>query len=62
MGDVVTNVYPMSLNTWKYIIERDPLLDFVPVFGESQIMVTILKTIKVDPGLFVRPFRYVFII
>lgn len=59
MGDVVNNAYPLSLNSWKHVIERDPLVDFVPmIIGESQILVTISKTSKVDAGLFIRPFRY----
>ena len=57
MGDVVAGKYPMSLNTWKWIIERQEILDFVPIVKENQVLTVIPKPPELDPGLFIRPFR-----
>ena len=61
MGDVVNDNYPLSLNSWAWRIERNPLVDFVPYLKESYILSTISKTNDFDVGLYIRPFRYVFI-
>ena len=51
--------YQMSLNAWSWIIERDDILDFVPVVKDNEILSVIPKPPDVDPGLFIRPFKWV---
>ena len=46
----------MSLNSWKWNIERNPILDFVPVLRDKEILMLIPLPPEVDPGLFFRPF------
>ena len=57
MGDVVNDNYPVSVNTWAWLVERDPLVDFVPILKESFILTTISKKREIDVGLYIRPFR-----
>lgn len=57
MGDVVSGKYPMSLNAWNWIIERNYFLDFVPVIKDNQVLAVVPSPPEVDPGLFIRPFR-----
>lgn len=47
----------MSLNAWSWIIERNDILDFVPVVKDNEILTVIPKPPDVDPGLFIRPFK-----
>ena len=46
----------MSLNSWKWNIERNSILDFVPVLRDKEILMLIPLPPEVDPGLFFRPF------
>ena len=57
MGDVVSGAYPMSLNSWNWIPERNVFLDFVPIIKDREILAVVPAPPEVDPGLFVRPFR-----
>ena len=38
MGDVVSGKYPMSLNAWNWILERNYFLDFVPVIKDNEVI------------------------
>ena len=58
MGDVINGNYMFSLNSWIWFLERDPLLDFVPVSKEKSVLTYIPKPPKVDYSLFIRPFRF----
>ena len=58
MGDVVTGKYQMSLNGWKYFLQRNEILDFVPIMKTATILCIIPKPPEVDSGLFIRPFTY----
>ena len=57
MGDVVSGKYPMSLSSWLWVIERDSLLDFVPIIREQLLLTIAPQPHKIDFGLFIRPFR-----
>jgi hypothetical protein len=57
MGDVVAGRYPISLSSWRWLIIRDPLVDFVPIVKDKAVLAVIPKPPEVDPGLFIRPFR-----
>ena len=48
--------YQMSLNSWIWTLERQPILDFVPVTKDNPVLCLIPKPPEVDPGLFIRPF------
>ena len=39
MGDVITRKYQMSLSSWLWPLERDPILDHVPVLRDNEILV-----------------------
>ena len=56
MGDVIMGKYQMSLNSWIWTLERQPILDFVPVTKDNPLLCLIPKPPEVDPGLFIRPF------
>ena len=58
-GDVVKGRYQMSLNSWFGTPERFEYLDFVGAVKDSEILCIVPKPPEVDPGLFIRPFRYV---
>ncbi len=46
----------MSLSEWRYFIERNPLLDFVPTSADYLYLVLTPQPPKVDLDLFIRPF------
>ena len=56
MGDVVKGKYPLSLNSWRWFSERDPILDHIPVVRETFLLATIPRPKKVDFNLYSRPF------
>ena len=56
MGDVIMGKYQMSLNSWIWTLERQPILDFVPITKDNPLLCLIPKPPEVDPGLFIRPF------
>ena len=56
MGDVVSGKYPLSLSAWNWIIERNPILDFVPAIKDRQVLAVIPKPPELDVTLFIRPF------
>ena len=57
MGDVVAGRYPMSLNSWVWRLERNPILDFVSVVRDNEILVMTPKPPSFDLHLYIRPFR-----
>ena len=57
LGDVVNEKYPMSLNTWIWNIERETVLDFVPVATEKYVIVTTSKVLKFTTDIYLKPFR-----
>ena len=57
MGDVVAGRYPMSLNSWVWRLERNPILDFVSVVRDTEILVMTPKPPSFDLHLYIRPFR-----
>ena len=57
MGDVITGKYHMSLSSWLWPIERDPMLDHVPVVRDNEILVMTPKPPSFDLHLYIRPFR-----
>ena len=56
LGDVVTGKYQLSVNGWKHFLERNEILDFVPIMKTATILCFIPKPPEVDSGLFIRPF------
>ena len=58
MGDVITGRYPMSLNSWLWPLERDPILDHVSVVRDNEILVMTPKAPLFDLLLYIRPFRW----
>ena len=61
MGDVITGRYPMSLNSWVWRLERNPILDFVSVVRDNEILVMTPNRPEFDLFLYIRPFRYVLV-
>ena len=58
MGDVITGKYPMSVSSWLWLLERDPLLDCVPVLTDNDILVMTPNSPLFDLHLYIRPFRW----
>ena len=57
MGDVVTGKYHIALSTWYSFYERKTVVDLdVMIQWDFFIAAIILKSQKMDPGLFIRPF------
>ena len=50
MGNVLTGKYQISLSAWNWLIERNNILDFVPIVKDFQIMAVIPSPPEVDPG------------
>ena len=50
MGNVLTGKYQISLSAWNWLIERDSILDFVPIVKDFQIMAVVPSPPEVDPG------------
>ena len=48
--------YQMSLGSWIWTLERNPMLEMVPVTKDNPVLCLIPKPPEVDPGLFIRPF------
>ena len=57
MGDVITGKYQMSLSSWLWPLERDPILDHVPVLRDNEILVLSPQPPSFDLLLYIRPFR-----
>ena len=57
MGDVVTGRYALSVSSWIHLLEREPILDFVPVLTDNDILVISPKPPLFDLHLYIRPFR-----
>ena len=57
MGDVITGKYHMSLSSWLWPIERDPMLDHVPVVRDNEILVLSPTPPSFDLFLYIKPFR-----
>ena len=58
MGDIITGKYPMSVSSWLWLLERDPLLDCVPVLTDNDILVMTPNSPLFDLHLYIRPFRW----
>ena len=56
MGGVVNGDYMISLSTWVWNIERNNLLDFVPILSDRVMLATTPKNPEIDITLFLRPF------
>ena len=53
-NDVVLGNYPMSLSFWLWIVERDDLLDFIPVTKDFMILSMIHDSTAFDVTFFLR--------
>ncbi len=56
IGDVVTKEYPMSLNVYVRFVDRDEVLDFVPIKRTHSILGFVPRPRNLDLKLFFRPF------
>ncbi len=56
IAQVVNGKYPLSLSSWIFAPQRQPILDHVHLFDDSLLLVLLPQLPKVDINLFTRPF------
>ena len=54
--NIVNGEYMISLSPWVWNIERNDLMDFVPILSETIILAITPKNPAMDIELFIRPF------
>ena len=58
MGTVIKGEYHMSLSCWTWTLERNHLVDYVPVGGNEFFVLALTpQAAELDFGLFIRPFQ-----
>ena len=58
MGTVIKGEYHMSLSCWTWSLERNHLMDYVPVGGNDFFVLALTpQAAELDFGLFIRPFQ-----
>ena len=58
LGGIINNEYDFSISNWLWTLDRDKLLDFVPIdYGNTVLSIT-PKRKALDFALFIRPFTH----
>ena len=54
MGSVINGKYMFSLSTWVWVVERNDLVDFVPITFDRVLLALTPAQPEIDYGLFLR--------
>ena len=53
---VINGEFALSLSTWSHVVERNPLMDFLPLMSDRRILALTPQPAEVDAALYFRPF------